>query len=145
VTLVELCATISRLRREGTLVLEKQIEDSLNRLGPSGQVYALALFFLSFGSVKVAGMDTVAVAPFDDLSFVTLLEFIEACRIAPFTLLRSLDNMHIAAVKMMRRQGRIIDYLVTCDKGILGRREELKRAVDVSVLSPAELIESVRV
>jgi predicted nucleic acid-binding protein len=145
VTLVELCATVSRLRREGTLAFEKQIEESLNRLGPSEQVYALALFFLSFGSVKVIGMDTVAKAPFDDLSFATLLEFMEACRIAPLTLLRSLDNVHIAAVKVMKRQGRTIDYLVTCDKGILGRREELRRTVDVPVLSPAELVETVRV
>ena len=144
-TFVELCAVISKLRHEGVLVLERQIEDRLSKLKPSGQVYALATFFLSFGSVKIAGMDTVVETSFDGFSVTTLLEFMEACSVAPSTLLRSLDNIHLAAVNIMVRQGRTIESFVTCDRGILERGEELKKVIDVPVVSPAGLVESLHV
>ncbi|MGQ9514577.1 MAG: hypothetical protein ACUVTL_05950 [Thermoproteota archaeon] len=70
------------------------------------------------------------------------MEFVEAYRLASSAPIRSLDSIHMAAVNMMVRQGRVVEYFITCDQGVLERREELKKVVDVLIVSPVEIVKT---
>lgn len=67
--------------------------------------------------------------------------FVVALGITPKIGLKTLDNLHLAAIVITSRiYGQKIDYFVTLDEEIIKHREEVKALIDASVLTPAELV-----
>jgi len=66
--------------------------------------------------------------------------FVEALDLAPKALLRTLDNLHIASLIGLLKEGHGIRYLVTGDEELLKARKTVTSVTSVPVISPPDLI-----
>jgi N-dimethylarginine dimethylaminohydrolase len=66
--------------------------------------------------------------------------FVETFTMAPRTLLRTLDNLHLACLLTMLREGQTIHYMVTADEELLKARKKMTELTSVPVASPRDLL-----
>jgi len=140
VGLIELSATISRLRARDEIQLPNEVESALSSLDFSKQVYSILLFLLRYGNVKVLVPDTVVTLNLENVRLSLSSMFVEAFNLAPRTLLRTLDNLHVASLYSLLREGHSIQYMVTGDEELLKSRKKITELTNVPVTSPTDLI-----
>lgn len=139
--LIELSATVSRLRVANEIQLPTEVESTLSSLDFSKQVYSILLFMLKRGDVKVLVPDIIVTLNLEDLRLNLSSIFVEAFNLAPRTLLKTLDNLHVASLHSLLKEGHSIHYMVTGDEEILKARKNITKLTNVPVTSPSELIE----
>jgi len=138
--LIELAATVSRLRARKEIKLPDEVESILSSLDLNKQVYSLVLFMLKHGNVRVQVPDTIINLHLEDIEVSLSSMFVEAFNLAPRTLLKSLDNLHVASLLSLSKEGQVIHYIVTGDEELLKARKKIVELTNIPVTSPRELV-----
>ena len=138
--LIELASAISRLRSRKEIQVPPEVESSLASLDFSKQVYSILLFMIKRGDIRIMVPDTVVNLQMGDIELSLSTMFVETFNMAPRTLLRTLDNLHLACLLTMLREGQSIHYMVTADEELLKARKKMTELTSVPVTSPRDLL-----
>jgi len=141
-TIVELAAVIGRQSEKIKFVDERSdVITAIEALSRTERIAAFIKFVLSEISVKfLSHLGT------EDLSLAQerirlFSDYARAYSYAPEFRLKSLDLLHLAALKNIQIEGKIsVDYFVTADNEILGRKKEITRELDVTTIDPDTLV-----
>lgn len=139
--LIELSSTISRLRARAEIQLPNEVERALSSLDQSKQTHSILLFILKHSGVTILVPNTMIKLRLDGFDIRISSMFVEALDLAPKALLRTLDNLHIASLIGLMREGHNIQYLVTGDEELLKARRAVTSATGIPVVSPQDLVE----
>lgn len=137
--LIELASAISRLRSRKEIQLPPEVESSLAPLDFNNQVYTILLFMLKRGNTRVMVPDTVVNLQLGDMELSLSTMFVETFNMAPRTLLRTLDNLHVACLLTLLRERQSIHYMVTADEELLKARKKITELTSIPVASPHDL------
>lgn len=138
--LIELSSVISRLRARREIRLPTEVESALSSLDFDRQVYSILLFMLRRGDVRIMVPDIVVSLHLDDIELSLGRMFIEAFNLAPKALLKTLDNLHVACLLSLLKEGHPIHYMVTGDEEMLKARSRITELTNVPVTSPPDLV-----
>jgi ribosomal protein S13 len=138
--LIELSSTISRLRAREELQVPKEVEKALSILDFGKQTYSLLLFMLKHGDVKVLVPNALIKLHLNgfDVKMSTML--VEALDLAPKALLKTLDNLHVASLTSLVKEGHSIHYMVTGDEELLRVRKTVTNITGIPIVSPQDLV-----
>jgi len=139
IALIELSATVARLRAANQIQLPDEVESALSHLDFEKQVYTIILFMLRKGNVRVLVPDTILTLSLEHVTLNLSSMFIEAFKLAPKMLLKTLDNLHVAAVYSLLKEGNTINYMVTGDEELLRVRKKITELTNVTVISPTDI------
>jgi len=103
--LIELSSTISRLRARGELQVPKEVEKALSSLDFSKQTYSVLLFMLKHSGVKVLVPNALIKLHLNGFNIKISTMLVEALDLAPKALLRTLDNLHVASLIGLVKEG----------------------------------------
>lgn len=106
--LIELSATISRLRARDDIQLPNEVESALASLDFNKQVYSMLLFMLANGNVRVSVPDTIVTLNLENNRLSLSSMFVEAFNLAPRSFLKTLDNLHVASLYSLLKEGHVI-------------------------------------
>lgn len=137
--LIELSATVSRLRAANQIQLPEEVETPLSQLAFDKQVYAILLFILRHGNVTVLVPDTTLTLTLENVRLNMSSTFIDAFKLAPKILLKTLDNLHVASLHSLLNDGHTIHYMVTGDEDLLRAGKEITELTNVTVISPTDI------
>jgi len=137
--LIELSAAISRLRAAGEIRLPQDVASAISSLEFSKQVYSILLFILRHGNVRILVPDIIVALNLETFRLNLSSMLVEAFNLGPRTLLKTLDNLHVASVHSLLRQGHTIHYMVTADEEVLKARRKITELTNVPVISPRDL------
>lgn len=137
--LIELSSVVSRLRARGEIQLPSEVESALSSLDFDKQVYSILLFMLRRGDVKVRVPDALVNLRLGETEISLSTMFIEAFNLAPRALLKTLDNLHVACLLGLLKEGQSIHYMVTGDEELLKSRKRITELTSVPVASPRDL------
>ncbi len=138
--LTELSSTISRLRARKELQLPEEVETVLLSLDVERQAYSILLFMLKRSGITVLVPNALIKLRLNNHDIKVSSMFVEALNLAPKALLRTLDNLHIASLIGLLKEGHSIHYLVTGDEELLKARRTVTNVTGIPVLSPQDLI-----
>jgi hypothetical protein len=138
--LIELSSTISRLRARKELQFPEEVEAALSSLDHAKQAYSILLFILKQSGVTILVPNALIKLHLNGLEVRISSMFVEALDLAPKALLRTLDNLHIASLIGLLKEGHSIRYLVTGDEELLKARKTVTSVTGVPVISPPDLI-----
>jgi len=111
------------------------------RLDQNKQTHSILLFILKHSGVTILVPNTLIKLRLDGFDIRISSMFVEALDLAPKALLRTLDNLHIASLIDLPREGHNIQYLVTGDEELLKARKTVTSATGIPVVSPQDLAE----
>jgi len=137
--LIELSATVARLRAANQIQLPEEAESALSRLDFEKQVYTIIIFMLRHGNVRVLVPDGILTLTLENLRLNLSSMFIEAFKLAPKTLLKTLDNLHVASLYSLLKEDHVIHYMVTCDEELLRLGKKITELTNVTVTSPSDI------
>jgi len=137
--LIELSATIARLRAAKQIQLPDEAESALAHLDFDKQVYTILLFMLRKGNVRVLVPDTILTLNLEHITLNMSSMFIEAFKLAPKSLLKTLDNLHVASVYSLLKDGHTIHYIVTGDEELLRMGKKITELTNATVISPTDI------
>ena len=95
---------------------------------------------LRTGNVRVLAPDTILTLNLEHFTLNMSSMFIEAFKLAPKMLLKTLDNLHVASVYSLLKEGNTINYMVTGDEELLRVRKKITELTNVTVISPTDMI-----
>jgi len=128
------------MRSRKEIQLPPEVESSLASLDFNKQVFSILLFMLRRGNTRVMVPDTVVNLQLGDIELSLSTMFVETFNMAPRTLLRTLDNLHVACLLTLLRERQSIHYMVTADEELLKARKKITELTSIPVASPHDLI-----
>jgi predicted nucleic acid-binding protein len=130
VTVVELTAVVSRLRRE-TLAPKEILQEQ-----PKKRIRAIVQFLLRDCGLSIAVVPARARIKLAGAVLTIPLEYQRSIQLAHALQLRTLDLIHIAYADNLRRWGHEVDTFVTGDSSILNAAEKIQEHVGIEVKEP---------
>lgn len=132
--MVELAAVIGRQWEKMRLTLTEHAREILEKLPTIDEkILALVKYVLDESSMEIHGFPDRQFLTVGDLKQEMSTLELRAIMLAPRLALRALDLLHLAACKLISETYSTIDFFVTTDKLILGRKDTVAEEMKITV------------
>lgn len=141
-TLVELASVVSRLHPTGDIVLSPEAEGATKGLSLTERILAIVGYVVHENPIEYYSFPSAEPLSVDGAVLSLLVDRLRAYMFAPVLGLKTLDNLHVAALSNVVLRGDVdVNYFVTCDGEMIEKRGRVKELTGVAVVDPDTLVE----